>query len=174
VALIGAPERYRNPLCGGPPVLAAPGQRMNIIPDPLQVLLNTFPFLVAVVGMYRIILKPMLGYLLERDAAIKGGHTEAARIEGEIADRMAEYEARLAAARDEIGTLRADKRAVAQGQYDVAIEAARAEAEVKIAAANGEIAAAKDAAANQLKTMSGEIADQVAGQVLGRSISAGA
>jgi F0F1-type ATP synthase membrane subunit b/b' len=96
---------------------------MNIIPDPLQVLLNTLPFLVAVVGMYRIILKPMLSYLLERDVAIKGGHTEAARIEGEIADRMAEYEAKLAAARDEIGTLRADKRAEAQGQYDVAIAA---------------------------------------------------
>ena len=53
---------------------------MNIIPDPLQVLLNTVPFLVAIVGMYRIILRPMLDYLLGRDSAVSSGHDEAERI----------------------------------------------------------------------------------------------
>lgn len=147
---------------------------MQIIPDFTQVFLNMLPFMVAMVGMYQIILKPMLAYLLERDAAIKGGHQEAERIEAEVTARMAEYEAKLAQARAEIVTLRAEKRAEAQERYDAVIAEARTDAEGKITAALGEITAAKDAASGQLKTMSGEIADQVAGQVLGRSLSAGA
>jgi len=147
---------------------------MNIIPDPLQVLLNTLPFLVAVVGMYMIILKPMLAHLLARETAISGGQDEAARIEAEIRDRMSAYDKRLVEARDEIATLRSERRAEAQAQYDEIVGKARSEAEAKVEAAVGEIAAAKDAAAVQLKTMSGEIAEQVAGQVLGRSMAAGA
>lgn len=147
---------------------------MNIIPDPLQVLLNTLPFLVAVLGMYRIILKPTLDHLLAREAAISGGQDEAASIEAEINARMAAYEAKVAQARGEIAALRAERRAEAQAKYDEIVGAARTEAEGKIEAAVGEITAAKDAAAGQLKTMSGEIADQVAGQVLGRTLTAGA
>ncbi len=147
---------------------------MNIIPDPLQVLLNTLPFLVAVVGMYRIILKPTLDHLLAREAAISGGQDEAASIEAEINERMAAYETKVAQARGEIAALRAERRAEAQAKYDEIVGAARTDAEAKIEAAVGEITAAKDAAASQLKTMSGEIAEQVAGQVLGRTLTAGA
>ena len=147
---------------------------MNIIPDPLQVLLNTLPFLVAVVGMYRIILKPTLVHLLAREAAISGGQDEAASIEAEINERMAAYEAKVAQARGEIASLRAERRAEAQAKYDEIVGAARTDAEAQIEVAVGEITAAKDAAASQLKTMSGEIADQVAGQVLGRTLTAGA
>ena len=147
---------------------------MNIIPDPLQVLLNTVPFLVAIVGMYRIILRPMLDYLLGRDSAVSSGHDEAERIEAEIARRMADYDQKLAAARAEVAAIHASKRAEAQEEYDAVMGAARTEADAKIAAAVGEIGAAKDAASAQLKTMSNDIADQVAVQVLGRPLTAGA
>ena len=147
---------------------------MNIIPDPLQVLLNTLPFLVAIVGMYRISLSPMLDYLLGRDSAISDGHDEASRIEAEIARRMEDYETKLAAARAEVASIHAAKRAEAQSEYDKVVGAARAEAEAKIESAVGEIGAAKEAASTQLKTMSGEIAEQVAVQVLGRPLTAGA
>lgn len=152
----------------------SPGSLMEIIPDWKQVLLNTVPFLVAIVGMYMIILKPTLAHLFGRSNAIKGGHAEADRIEKEISDRMKEYEAKLAEAREEIAALRAEKRADAQEQYDTIVADSRTAAETKIAAAVGEINVAKDAASSQLKTMSGEIAEQVAGQVLGRSLAAGA
>ncbi len=147
---------------------------MEIIPNMKQVLLNAVPFLVAIVGMYKIILKPMLDHLIERSGAIKSGHDEAARIEAQIQERMSEYEAKLAQAREEIATLRAEKRADAQSKYDDVVSGARAEAETQIEAALGQINAAKEAASAQLSTMSGEIADQVAGQVLGRSVSVGA
>lgn len=147
---------------------------MNIIPDPLQVLLNTLPFLVAIIGLYRIILKPMLDYLLDRDAAIRSGHDETARIEAEIESRMSEYEAKLAEARAEVASIHAAKRADAQEQYDARVGQARTDAEAQIESAVGEITVARDAASAQLKTMSGDIAEQVAGQVLGRSLTAGA
>ena len=147
---------------------------MEIIPNMKQVLLNAVPFLVAIVGMYKIILNPMLDHLIERAGAIKSGHDEAARIETQIQDRMSEYEAKLAEAREEIAALRAEKRADAQAKYDDMVSGARAEAEAQIEAALGEINVAKEAASAQLSTMSGEIADQVAGQVLGRSVSVGA
>ena len=43
---------------------------MEIIPNMKQVLLNAVPFLVAIVGMYKIILKPMLDHLIERGLSI--------------------------------------------------------------------------------------------------------
>lgn len=147
---------------------------MEIIPNMKQVLLNAVPFLVAIVSMYKIILKPMLDHLIERAGAIKSGHDEAARIEAQIQERMSEYEAKLAQAREEIATLRAEKRADAQAKYDDVVSGARTEAEAQIEAALGEINVAKKAASAQLSTMSGEIADQVAGQVLGRPVSVGA
>ena len=147
---------------------------MEIIPNIQQVLLNMLPFLVAILGMYKIILKPMLDYLLDRAGAIKGGHDEAARVESQIQERMSEYEAKLAQARDEVTALRAEKRSDAQAKYETVVAEARSEAEAQIETAIGEINAAKEAASAQLKTMSGDIADQVAGQVLGRPLSAGA
>jgi F-type H+-transporting ATPase subunit b len=147
---------------------------MNIIPDPLQVVLNMLPFLVTIVGLYLIILKPMVDYLLEREAAIQGGHDEAARIEAEINTRMSEYELQLAHAREEVVALRAAKRTEAQAKYDEVISEARTEAEAQIASAVGEIGVAYNAASTQLKAMSGEIADKIANQVLGRTLTVGA
>ena len=111
---------------------------------------------------------------MERAAAISSGHDEASRIESQIQDRMSEYEAKLAQAREEIATLRAEKRADAQSKYDEVVASARADAETQIETALGEINVAKEAASAQLTSMSGEIADQVAGQVLGRSVTVGA
>ena len=147
---------------------------MNIIPDPLQVMLNMLPFLVTIIGLYRIILKPMVGYLIEREAAIRSGHDEAARIETEIGARVTEYEGKLAEARQEVVALRAAKRAEAQAKYDQVIGTARKEAEAQIALAVGEIEVASAAASTQLKVMSGDIADKIANQVLGRTLTVGA
>jgi F0F1-type ATP synthase membrane subunit b/b' len=147
---------------------------MDIIPDPMQVALNMLPFLVAIVGMYLIILKPMIAYLLERELAIQSGHDEAARTEIEINNRMSQYEQQLGLAREEVVALRAAKRAEAQVKYDEVIATARTQAEAQITSAVGEIGVARSAASIQLKVMSGEIADKIANQVLGRTLTVGA
>jgi F-type H+-transporting ATPase subunit b len=147
---------------------------MNIIPDPIQVLLNTLPFLITVVGMYLIILKPMVTYLSDRLDAIEGGHKEAEAIEAKINARMADYEAQLEQAKAEVGALRAERRVSAQQAYDEVIDKARGEADTRVAGVLDEISVAQQAAAAQLKGMSGDIANQMAGRVLGRPLTGAA
>ncbi len=147
---------------------------MNIIPEFDQVLLNVLPFLVAILGMYKIILSPMVEYLLERQSAIDSGIDEAKEIEAQIDERMAAYQARLDEAKKDVTTLRAERRAAAQEAYEGVVAQSRKASDAKIEAALGEIAVAQEAAASQLKGMSDEIANEVAGQVLGRAVSAGA
>jgi F0F1-type ATP synthase membrane subunit b/b' len=125
---------------------------MSILPDPLQTALNMVPFLVAILGMYFIILKPLIAYLEEREAAISGGRIEADKIQGRIDEKMDAYEAELARAKVEVATLRGEQRAEAQVAYDGVMTQA--------------------AAAKTLKASSAQLATQVASQVLGRPLEA--
>jgi len=144
---------------------------MSILPDPMQMALNMVPFLAAVFGMYFIILKPLIAYLDERDAAIEGGRAEAEEIEARIGEKMATYEQQLATAKADVATLRNDQRAQAQSAYDAVIAQARTAAEAEINEAVVQISATRDAAAETLKASSEELATQVAGQVLGRQVA---
>jgi len=143
---------------------------MTIIPDPFQVFLNIFPFLVAILGMYHIILKPMVAYLDERNEAIEGGKSEAVAMEEQINDRVDAYDAELLRARQEIATLRADRRAEAQVAYDGVLDGVRTEADASITASLSEIQTARSAAEASLKTSVEELAASAADRVLGREL----
>jgi F-type H+-transporting ATPase subunit b len=145
---------------------------MSILPDPIQMALNMVPFAVAIVGMYFIILKPMIAYLEEREQAIRGGREEAEEIEARITEKMETYEAEVQSARAEVAALRMDQRAVAQAAYDEVIAAARAKADGQINEALVEIKATREAVAETLKSSSADLALQVAGRVLGREVAA--
>lgn len=145
---------------------------MSILPDPLQTALNMVPFLVAILGMYFIILKPLIAYLEEREAAISGGRIEADKIQGRIDEKMDAYEAELARAKVEVATLRGEQRAEAQVAYDGVMGQARKSAEGEIDEALGAIEQTRSAAAKTLKASSAQLATQVASQVLGRPLEA--
>ena len=144
---------------------------MSIIPDPLAVLLNVFPFLIAIMGMYHIILKPMVAYLDERNDAIEGGKNEAASIEEEIAVRTSEYDTQLAEARRRVAAIRTERRTDAQDAYEVEVAKVREETEASIAAAIAEIDTAREAAQAAIKQNVNELADAVAERVLGRELA---
>ena len=151
---------------------------MNIIPDlsfslTNLVLWNALPFLVALFGMYRIIFKPMLGYLEERDAAITEGKDEAGRIEERISARMKDYDSMLEQAKSDVTALRANRREEAQTAYDAVVARARQTADAMVKDAVREISTASDATAAELRTQADLLAQQVAGQVLGREVAAG-
>lgn len=145
---------------------------MSILPDPTQMALNMVPFLVAIVGMYFIILKPLIAYLEERDSAIAGGLAEAEEIEVRISEKMEAYEVELVKARTEVATLRNDQRVEAQQAYDGVLAQARSAAEAEVGEALIQIEATRSAAAQTLKASSTELAQQVATQVLGREMAA--
>ncbi len=80
---------------------------MNIVPIPLVVLLQAIPFLLTVVALYAIILKPMLAYLDARSQATEGARKEAEGLQAQAEAQTNEYEKRLSAARAEVTALRA-------------------------------------------------------------------
>jgi len=145
---------------------------MSILPDPTQVALNMVPFAVAIVGMYYIILKPLIAYLEDRDVAISSGLEEAEKIEIRIAEKMAAYEVELDKAKAEVATLRNDHRLEAQQAYEGVLAEARSAADSEIGEAITQIQTARSAAAKALKGSSEDLAQQVASQVLGREVAA--
>jgi F-type H+-transporting ATPase subunit b len=146
---------------------------MSIIPDPIAVLLNVVPFLIAIMGMYLIILKPMVAYLDERNDAIEGGKNEAAVIEERIVERTNDYDVQLTDARKQIAGLRSDRRAEAQDAYESVIADVRLETEASIAKAIEEIQVARAGAEATLQQSADELANAVAERILGRELVGG-
>ncbi len=146
---------------------------MEIIPTPLVVFVQLFPFLVTIVGLYLILFKPMLAYLDGRAAAIEGERQKAAEVEQGLAARMNEVEARLTAARSEVIELRTNRRATAMEEYNAIVASARKKAEGELASALRELGAQRDGAKSALEKSAGALGEQVAAQVLGRDVAAG-
>ena len=112
---------------------------MDVLPNPITLLLQVIPFLVTCFALTKIIFLPMLEYLADRDAHIEGSKKEAADLHSRVAERTAEYQERLMAARSQIADLRAARRAEAQTAYDARVASARSIAEAEVAEALGQV-----------------------------------
>lgn len=146
---------------------------MQIIPDPLVVALQLVPFLLTIFALHFIIFKPMLEYLDDREKAQSGGKDEADALRGRIDEKTSDYESRLAAARNEVVDLRAERRGAATHEAEARLAEARKQADVKVEGALADIDKERAAAAGGLEAVSRELADDIAGQVLGRDLKAG-
>ncbi len=141
---------------------------MDMTPNLTLIIMQMVPFLLVLFALNRIIWRPMLAHLEERDAAIEGGRQEAAALQDRIEARMVEYRERLDAAKAEVTELRAQRRGEASEEMDARIAAARAAAESEIAAAVSNINAERAQAWRQLKRSTRRLAGDIAGRVLGR------
>jgi F0F1-type ATP synthase membrane subunit b/b' len=141
---------------------------MEIFPNPVFAAL---PVLVAFGGVTVILFKPLYAYLEERKAASEGARHEADTLRHEIADRRAEIDKRLLAARAEIAGLRAEIRAKAVASEAALLSAARnaADADVKVAVAR--IADERARASSELRAQASTLGRSIAGQVLGREVA---
>jgi F0F1-type ATP synthase membrane subunit b/b' len=61
---------------------------MNIIPDPILVVLQALPFLVLLAGLHVILYKPMLAYLAERREATAGAKKAAQELQERAALKL--------------------------------------------------------------------------------------
>lgn len=146
---------------------------MEIIPTPIVVLLQLFPFGLTVAALYFILFKPMLAYLDERTAAIEGERQKAVELEARVVARVAEYEARLEKARAEVTELRTTRRAEAVEQYNALIADARRKAEEQVAAALVQLGTEREAARASLEQTASSLGAQIATRVLGRDVAVG-
>ena len=146
---------------------------LEIIPNPMVVGLQVIPFLVTLFALYTILFKPMLAYLDARSAAIEGERQKAADLETRLSARMAEYDAKLAAARAEVAELRSKRRKEAEGEYNSKVAAARTAAESRIAHALEELGADRLQARTSLVQSAQGLGAQIAANVLGREAAGG-
>lgn len=139
---------------------------MAIIPDPWLMFLHAIPFALTMAMLHYVLFKPMIGYLGDRDKAIVGSREDAIRLQEKAEDKLAQYEAVLAAARAEASSVRAAARADALAEREEAVAAARRDAEGNLADALVEIQVAAQIAAKELETISSTLADDISRQVL--------
>jgi F-type H+-transporting ATPase subunit b len=145
---------------------------MEIVPDPLLVAIFLPPFLVAVVGMWFILWKPLLDWMGERQDAVMDARSEARRLEGDIEARLDTLESKLAAARAEVTERRNAARAEAVAAEQAILTQARDAAEARIDEATARIAEESEVARRGLEDAARSIADDMATQVLGRPLQA--
>jgi F-type H+-transporting ATPase subunit b len=165
LSLLALPVWAAEPEHGG---AAASG---NIFAGDLGTIIWTLVvFLLVVFVLGRFAWTPILSGLKQREDFIFGA-LEKARLDREAAaEQLRSYEQKLATARAEATAL------VDEGRRDAdivrhAIEAkAREEAEQTLARAKREINIAKETAIKELYTLSGQLATEIAGKIVGREL----
>ena len=141
---------------------------MEIIPDPIHVVLLTLPFLVAMLALHVILWRPLLAYLEERDNTSTKARHEAHELEGAAAEQLTKIEVRLAEARNHVGTLRQQARARALAAESEIVTGARHQADQRVTEALAQIVTEKKAASATLGTTANDLGRDIATRVLGR------
>lgn len=145
---------------------------MQIFPDPILVAVMVIPFLITLTVLHFLLFRPLVGYLEARADARNNAIKEARALDAQVAERTADLQKRLEAARSEASALRASERAKAMAIEAELLAAARAKAEEKIEAALTEIQSSSATARQDLKTTASTLSNEIAAQVLGRELRA--
>ncbi len=138
--------------------------------DGSLILLQTIPFVIALLGLNALIFRPMLAMLAEREKNIHGFRKEAELLHDELASKVAELDERLAEARVQAAAERNRLRAEVKTAEDGISARARAEADVILAEARGKLEADTAAARTELQAAAAGLSQQIAATVLGRSL----
>jgi len=144
---------------------------LEIIPDPIHVVLLVIPFLVAVTGAHFILWKPLLAYLEEREDTVEKAVKETDELQTSTEHQLTDLEAKLTAARAKVVELKSDARARAQVKEAEILAAARSAAEKRIAEAVEVIDTERKAASTALETTANELSREIAAKVLGREVA---
>jgi len=155
-------------LLAATPALAA-GDLVLIPEIPLLVSLIVM-FLVLVVPVNLLLLKPLLKVLDERAEKIDGTRSHADKLEREATEILDRYETAVRVVREESEQQRRTVLEAARGQSAETTGTARKAAEQQIDEARREVSAALDQARTGLRGQAQDLAQQAASQVLGRAL----
>ena len=144
---------------------------LEIIPDPIHVVLLVLPFIVAVAGAHFILWKPLLAYLEGREDTVAKATKEAEELTASTETQLGQLEERLAAAHAVVISLKGAARARAQVKEAEILTAARSAAEARVTEAVSSIATEQQAAAAALETTANELSRDIAAKVLGRDVA---
>ena len=156
-------------------VLAA-GEGAEEMPSVLAVpidelIIGIIAFLIVFGGLAKFALPAIKKTLDERADVIEGGIKRAEEAQAEAARLQEEYRAQLAAAREEASSIRTQAQADRAAIVEEARSEARAAAAAVTAAAEASLAADRAQAQAVLTRQIGELAVDLAGKVVGQSLS---
>lgn len=130
-----------------------------------------FNFLLLMVILNKILYKPILKVLDERDARIVGGQEKAKKLLEESQGILKNYNDKLYGAKIDAMTVKNSSRKQAVGQANVIIEEARRSAETIVLDVQKEMAEEIARVKKELEPEVGVMAGTIAQQILGRKVA---
>lgn len=153
-------------------VLAAEGsERPVLLPAAYDLIWSAVVFVVLFVLFWRFVLPTYLRVLDERAAKIEGGLAKAEKAQAEADARLHEYEQQLAEAREEAGRIREQARGEGAAIIAEMRDRAQSEANRVTEQAQRQLEAERQQALAQLRTEVGRLAVDLAGRVVGESLT---
>jgi F-type H+-transporting ATPase subunit b len=141
-----------------------------LLPD-LSVVWVIFFVMLLTVVLDRLLLKPLLRVMQEREHAIRSARELAERSASEARAAAAEFEAKTTAARGEIYRQMDERRRSALSERADILARTRAEAEAEIAAASAQLQQDADEARRRLTAEAETLGAAAADRILGRKAS---
>jgi F-type H+-transporting ATPase subunit b len=153
-------------------VLAAEGaERPVLLPAYYDIIWSAVVFVVLFVLFWRYVLPSYLRVLDERGAKIEGGLERAEKAQAEAQAALEEYREQLADAREEAGRIREQARGEGAAIIAEMRQQAQAEADRITEQSHRQIEAERQQAVTQLRGEVGRLAVELAGRVVGESLS---
>ena len=130
--------------------------------------LINFGILVLVLNVF--LFKPIRKVLADRRQVIDSAREKTVSVDAEVQAKMAQYEARLHAAKAEAGAHRADALKLAQAEETAVLEKARTQASESLASIRGRVAKEAAEARELLKKQAEILSGDICEKILGRSL----
>lgn len=142
-----------------------------LLPETYDIVWSLVCFVILLVFFWKLVLPKMQTMLEERTAAIEGNIAKADEAQRQAEAALEQYTAQLAEARQEAGSIREaaredGKQIVAEARNQATVEAQRV-----TASAQAQIEAERQAALVSLRTEVGTLAIDLAGNVIGETLS---
>jgi F-type H+-transporting ATPase subunit b len=155
---------------GAGPAHAAEGG-LQIVPDPVRLLLLLGLFLVLIPILNGLVFRPLLGVLEERERRIEGARSQASALAGQAGELVERHDGAVRSVREAANAERAATVEEARRAHQRALAEARAHAEQQMAGTRGEVAAAVEAARSSLRREAEPLAREAAERLLGRKLA---
>ena len=130
--------------------------------------LINFGILVLVLNLF--LFKPIRKVLADRRQVIDSAREKTVSVDAEVQGKMAQYEARLHAAKAEAGAHRADALKLAQAEETAVLEKARKQASESLASIRDRVAKEAAEARELLKKQAEILSGDICEKILGRSL----
>lgn len=144
---------------------------IEVIPDPIFVLLQMAPFLGVVFVLKFMLLDPLLAYLDERDARTVGVESQVSDLGKQTEEARKAYDDKNAVLRAELQEIRSEILAKAQSEEQDLLGEARNSAQVELQSLRDKVAAEVAQVKTELDLKAKDIGRDIASTVLGRPVA---